>query len=422
MNWVLFLHFYQPSGQKNDLLEKIVNQSYRPILSLLRKFPGAKLNINLNGCLTEQLNFFYQDVIDEIRDLVELGQIELVGSAKHHAFLPLIPEKEISRQIELGMKTNRDYLGNAYNPQGFFPTELAYAPRIYRSVVRNKFKYLLVDEISVAGKFGALDWENCFQIENNLNEVKVVPVNRYWSNQLRSNHEFYIDDFFWFIKEAFSDQRVTLITANDAEVFGHHYDNRLKVLEKAFKDSEIKLLTISEYLSASHERRIESVKLLPGTWETVEEDINFKDVSKQLPYPLWYNPENEVQLKQWKLAWLAISNMAYFLQPKNDVGWTWHASRDHLDKGLSSCYWWWASCRPWWNPDMICEGASHLIKSVRSSKAGLKKKLMAEKLYAELTELVWGWHWSGESQKRIDVFEKKAGHGLFWVRTEPIGW
>ena len=423
MNWLLFLHWYQPHNQSSEILSRVVKQSYFPFIKLLKKYPSVKVNININGCLTEQLIIKYPAVLEELKGLLKRKQIEMLASAKHHAFLPLIIGSEINRQIKLGMDTNQRYFGkNLYHPKGFFPSELACSSRVSQAIKMFKLIYFLVDELSVANNFNRLDWSKFYLGDRHSGGLNVIPVNRYWSSQLRSNHELHIDDWFWFTKEQFNNLNSYLITANDMELFGHHYPERTKILERAFADQQIKFLTFSEYLLKSTSNNEITVKLSPATWETAEAEIKSEDASRQSPYSLWYDRDNQIQMWQWKLSWLAISNLARFPEPQNDPGWKWHSARDHLDQGLSSCYWWWSSCRPWWNPDMVCYGALHLIKSIRTTNANTRKKLIAEKLYNQIIGLIWQWHWSGKAQKKIDKFEKQAGHGLYWVRTQPIEW
>jgi len=131
MIWANFLHIYQPANQKQRILEKVVNESYRKIIAGLKTSPKAKLTLNINACLTELLikNKFV-DVISDIKKLVELGQLELTESAKYHPFLPKLPESEVIRQIKLNYLTNRRYFGKIYKPAGFFPPEMAFTKKI----------------------------------------------------------------------------------------------------------------------------------------------------------------------------------------------------------------------------------------------------------------------------------------------------
>jgi len=44
------------------VIKQIANESYRPIIEALRNHPSAKITLNINGTLTEQLNDFgYMD-------------------------------------------------------------------------------------------------------------------------------------------------------------------------------------------------------------------------------------------------------------------------------------------------------------------------------------------------------------------------
>ncbi|MEK7160731.1 MAG: hypothetical protein AAB724_01760 [Patescibacteria group bacterium] len=99
-----------------------------------------------------------------------------------------------------------------------------------------------------------------------------------------------------------------------------------------------------------------------------------------------------------------------------------HWAREHLDNGISSCNLFWASCKPWWNPDYILWGVEQLVKTVRTLDVDNHIKLRAEQSYSKIMAMVWDWHWAGEAQQRIDNLEKANGRGLFWVREQPTRW
>jgi alpha-amylase/alpha-mannosidase (GH57 family) len=88
MKWVLFLHFYQPTGQDLGILKQVVSQSYWPLLRLLAEFTDFRVSVNINGSLVEQLAIWYPGLLEEFKRLVARNQVELVASAKHHAILP----------------------------------------------------------------------------------------------------------------------------------------------------------------------------------------------------------------------------------------------------------------------------------------------------------------------------------------------
>jgi len=115
MFWVNFLHFYQPSDQSDKVLERVVNESYRPLIKGFLNIPKMKINLNISAALTELLvKKGYKDVIDGIRKLAENRKLEFTESAKYHPLLSSLNKKEIIRQITANNKTNKKYFGKTY--------------------------------------------------------------------------------------------------------------------------------------------------------------------------------------------------------------------------------------------------------------------------------------------------------------------
>lgn len=398
MLWAIFLHFYQPPNQKIEILTDVVSQSYRPILKILKNYPPARITVNLDGCLMDQLLWFgFKDVISDLRELIQKGQIELVSSVKYHALLPFIPEFEIVRRIKAGLLTNQKIFGTDWKAAGFFPTELALNARIVRVAKKLGFSYLLADEISLRGKTEGLSFNKLYEDGG----VKIFFANRKISHQLRANSRLTFEELSELVRG--EGQQSYLVSANDAEVFGHHWRGREEILAKIVKNQGEgwQLVTLGELLAKVGETV--KIRVQKGSWETTPDDLK-----KGLPFPLWYNPQNPIHEFYWQLAWLVIDCFAHApSKEKNDPGFVWHSARDHLDRGLASCYPFWASCRPWWNPDMIIAGATELVKVARSlSEVKVKEKKKAEEPYVKIIKTAWDWHWSGEAQRRIDEFEK----------------
>ena len=149
MYWGNFLHFYQPPTQKKEWVDRITKESYRRILGGLLENPKGKITFNINGVLFDLWKEYgYDDVIEAVGKLLERGQIELTGSAKFHPLLPKIPASEIKRQIELNTKTLQGYLGNGYQPKGFFPPEMAYDQSVARAAKEMGFSWIIAEELS----------------------------------------------------------------------------------------------------------------------------------------------------------------------------------------------------------------------------------------------------------------------------------
>jgi len=398
MIWATLLHWYQPPGQIDEIIHNVVNQSYDPTVSLLERFPDAHITLNINGCLTEQLGRLNPELIERIKRLVEKGQIELVESAKYHPLLPLLPEHEIRRQIQLNYETNSFFFGDLYAPKGFFPPELAYGNRVAKIVSELGYEWLILDEISLAGKLSQESYDVLYAHEVYPN-LKLFFNDRQIAHMLRAKRNLNAKEFWQQIKNR-TKSRYYLITANDGEVFGHHYHSREEILEVAFIDKDIQTLTLSE-ISQQYSTKPRSVKPLKATWDTSEEDIR-----NNISFPLWWHENNEIQQFQWQLAEIALREYEQNPRPPEDPGFIYTSSRNHLDRGLHSCHFWWASANPWWNPDIIVAGATEIIRSIRGlPQISIETKKQAEEIYAKIIELTWKWHWGGEAQKRMTEFD-----------------
>ena len=121
MYWANFLHIYQPPTQKEIWVRRVTKESYQKIFSGLLEIPKCRLTLNINSVLCELLEKWDgKDVIKDIRELLKRGNLELTGSAKYHAFLPLMPEEEIRRQIRLDEECLNKYFDGYWQRNGFF--------------------------------------------------------------------------------------------------------------------------------------------------------------------------------------------------------------------------------------------------------------------------------------------------------------
>ena len=100
---------------------------------------------------------------------------------------------------------------------------------------------------------------------------------------------------------------------------------------------------------------------------------------------------------QWRLTNLALAAVA-------GAGGE-EPARSHLDRGLHSCQYWWASCRQYFNVEMIEKGAAELLAAVRSTgDAG--KAAEAEVLAAAIGETARQWRESGYADRLIREYQR----------------
>jgi hypothetical protein len=419
MYWANFLHIYQPPNQMPDILERIVNESYRKIIFGLLQNPKAKITLNVNAGLTEQLDQHgYHDVIDGIRKLAKNGQIEFTGSAKYHPFLPLTPWEETLRQIKLNFETNKFYFGEFYKPQGFFPPEMAYSRKVADIVHEAGYKWLIIDEIAYNGKTETVDFSKVYTIRD-LGDFKVFFRDRRISNLIMSAVVRSGKSLLAALGEEKKKNRY-LLTAMDGETFGHHRPGLDKLLFEILASPKFKKITISEI--QKYFPTAAALDPVASTWASSEEDIQ-----KGKQFISWNDPENPIHAWQWDFTgW--VLKIVQKLDPQKAY---YREVRTKMDQALHSCQYWWASAKPWWSLEMIEAGAWRLLDVLRSipdlSEEDLKK---GEDYYSRIVLKAFEWQRTGyirklaqsmrtqiriPFKKRTLEAEKPEEAGVYWA-------
>jgi hypothetical protein len=417
--WAPVLHFYQPPTQFPAVLKTICHESYRPLIDLLGEFERSRATVNINGSLTQMLlDCGAQDVVDGLRRLAESGRIELLGSAMYHPILPLIPEPEIVRQIELNHATNRRAFGDIYAPHGFFPPELAYDTVVADAALKTGHRWILTSGIACVNEWPV---SVVHRVEGHAG-LAVLFRDDIVSNRI----SFQNIDGFGFIDHLRSlgreDAPTYVVTAMDAETFGHHVSDweRLFLAHVyAQFDHEPKGIPLDLQqrvdLAAQHRQILEmpappgrelrvvtATELLdlfpagapmtprPSSWSTSGEDL-----ARGMPYPLWKDPSNHVQALLWRhlricleIVDLATRTAVPEARPSVDI------ARGLLDRALHSCQFWWASRRPMWDLNMVERGLAeqravviNAMRAVTMSKAEGACREAAEDRYAIAEDL-----------------------------------
>ncbi len=374
ITWVNFLHIYQPPWQQPGVIRQAAIESYDYLLTLLEKYPRCRLTLNIAGVLVEQLETIAPELLVSLQSLVARGRVELTGSAKYHALLPLLPVAEAERQILLNQETLSRYFN--FQPRGFYLPEMAYSSQVAKLIKELGYQWLILDPITYAG-----------QVDNtvlyNLKNIGLSVVFR--DRQISKSYPAEV--IYNKLEKDFKEE--VIITGTDGEMYGHYHEDWQGHIEKVLASPQVQAIGISEYLAGLTKKK--EISLRTASWETTE-----KDLQQKIPFALWQHPQNKIHKLLWQLVALAQAAIAKY--PEDD-NFFW--AREHLDRGLSSCTFWWASAvKPsefsplTWNPDMIDNGSEELIRSIRSlSSATKQEKLQAEKVYIELKKVTWENHW-----------------------------
>lgn len=399
MKLVTLLHFYQPHNQQRDILDRIVNESYRPLTSGLLQVPRAKVVVNISGVLTRLLKEHgYEDVLENLRTLKKNGQIEFTHSAMYHAFLPLLPDSEIRRQIDINTKINKEILGDdIFVPFGLFPPELAVNDAVINICKEYNMGWLAASQhayphgVPVSNKLYNIEGTDLKVLFRNkrVSSLVLSAVSRGSGQLIEETTDLHDVDKYWFL-------------AMDAETFGHHRIGHEKMLFDVLRNDFFEPLSTSELFAL--DLPTENVPIRPSTWTNVEQDFWLDDGKEDLSYKnsfiLWNDPSNPIHRLQWEMTNYVIDIVTNPDRKNNEK---YKAARETLDKAMASDQYWWASAKPWWSLEMIEQGA-FMLKDVvvelfdkDSENEHISK---VEELYQKIMAQAFEWQRNGYIRKK----------------------
>lgn len=377
MLWLNFLHFYQPANADASHIRLATERSYLRIIRALEEHPRLRLTANLSGCLIERwLELGETGLISRLGRLVRSGRLELVGSAAYHPLLPLLPAAVARRQIEAQATILRAAFGRSLKLRGFYLPELAYSPAVSRLVKQAGYEWLILDETAVSSR----RHRPLAGRDRNSGLMLIFRSRR-------------ISDAFppdWLARNGGRTDR-TIITATDAELYGLRHIDHTAEFESILKKDWLATETMSAWLDRQTD--LPAFRIKPHDWTSRPADIRAGRA-----FLLWNDPGNKLHARLWQLARLAWRTIDRAERDPNRQWALWH-----LDRGLASCSWWWASGHDFrrhfgplaWDPEAVERGTGDLVRSIRSlsGATSLTARLMAEQRQAEILRTLWQTHW-----------------------------
>lgn len=383
INWINFLHIYQPPEQDEKIFRQVARESYSEIAKFFDSYDGCKITMNASGSLLEQLVFYgYDKLLEDLARAAGRGELEIAGSAMYHPILPLLAESEIERQILLDEKIKKEIFGADYVRRGFYLPEMAYSRRVAEILSGMGFEWVILDEISCRGRLGACDTGKVYRIKGL--DLKAVFRDRNVSNSFVPES----------LSEISSSRRCgeeNIVTATDGEIYGHRHRDFYHKTKAVFEDKNIRSRQVSEFVQDFGGGECEEVEPVTSCWETKEEDLRLG-----MAFSYWEGAENEIQKELWDFANFVSAEVEKHWDDKN-----YEVARNFADKGFSSCHFWAASGREsflWkdviWNPDAIERGNAFFVKAMRSlTDLEVSRRMEAEERYLSIMKKVWSRHW-----------------------------
>ncbi len=147
MNKIYFgmcLHFHQPVGNFDNIVERAYQNCYKSFLNVFEKYPDIKMSMHFSGCLLDYFEDKHPDFLDRVKAMVDRGQVEIIGGGYYEPIFISIPERDRLGQI----KMMADYVKKRFGQKvrGMWTPERVWAPELAKDFNKSGMKYSILDD------------------------------------------------------------------------------------------------------------------------------------------------------------------------------------------------------------------------------------------------------------------------------------
>ena len=300
-------------------------------------------------------------LVARLRKLASARLVELVGTAADDALLPLLPDREIRRQIELSDQAGKEAFGDVYSPWLLWPPSLACSPRLAHIAAEYGYTGMLVDEHAM--RIERAPWtgdrvDTCAGLPGFFLLPSSRDASRAFAEGRITRHDG------WRALGLYGEERRRYVITT----FHVEPTRRPRALAHV-EDLEISLRA-TELLE--HFALGGQTAPLPSSSRSTENEL-----THGLPFATWHSPDNRVHALQWQLALRMLGAVEALqeagLGPHPAV----HALREAVDHGWRKSWWEAASAHPM-DGETVVEGLRRREEAIAQVKALLPEETLEE--------------------------------------------
>lgn len=220
VNFIFILHFHQPHGQLKNVNDRIFENSYKMLLEVFKEYSDLKFTVHVSGPLLLYIKDSYNEWLEELFKLSDIGTVEFMAGTISEAILPLVPSdmrvKHIIKYLEVFEKLS------GIKPAGFWLPERVWEPGLPEILAKAGIEYVVVDD-AVLRKTG-LSLERAryaWITEESGYSVKILFIDERLRYILPWEHP---DKVVEYIATVSRDPASLLLWGSDAEKFGEWMD------------------------------------------------------------------------------------------------------------------------------------------------------------------------------------------------------
>ena len=275
------------SRQSNErIFKKVTQKSYLPMLQLLEanmaKYPEFKVSFSITGTWLEQAQKYAPELIEQIKRMVDRGQVEIVGETFYHSLAFFYNQTEFNNQVNLHKRVIKRLFGTT--PQVFRNTELAYNDDLARWADKKGYTAILAEgwDKILNGKSPNHVYQpkGCDNLKLLLKNYRLSDDIAFrFSDKNWKEYPLKIDKYLdWLEKDTLNGPLINLFM--DFETFGEHqwedtgiFDFINSLIEKWLKDQNNRFVTVSE--AAKLEAPQAEISMPETvTWADTERDLS----------------------------------------------------------------------------------------------------------------------------------------------------
>jgi alpha-amylase/alpha-mannosidase (GH57 family) len=144
LRFVFGVHFHQPVGNFDHVLEQHVRDVYRPFLERLREREFFPIVLHISGPLIEWLEAHDPAYLDRLGELAADGRAELLLSGFYEPVLAALPRADRLEQVAWMREAIQRRFG--VDPVGLWLTERVWEPELAADLAAAGVRYALVDD------------------------------------------------------------------------------------------------------------------------------------------------------------------------------------------------------------------------------------------------------------------------------------
>lgn len=289
-HFCIAIHFHQPIGNFDNILERTYRLCYQPFFELLFNYPDIKMTFHISGCLLDYLDTKYPEAINIVKEMVSRGQIEMLGGGYYEPILPAIPRRDIIGQIQM----MSEYLKERFDtiPSGMWIAERVWEPGLEEPIYDAGINYSILDDtIFLKAGIRKEQLYGYFLIGKGKKKIAIFPSDKMLRYMIPFKYPDEIKNYFRNISK--DKKNLLFIYGDDGEKFGewpgtHEWVYKKRWLEDFLallkQNSDwLKLVRFSDYIKENPP--IDTIELPSGSYEEMLEwsDGHWMNFLKKYP-------------------------------------------------------------------------------------------------------------------------------------------